>query len=193
MISRRLGCGGFAMLEVMVSVLVLSFGILALMGLFSMAGKAETESYGRVQALVLLNDMADRMAANRRVASCYAAISDGGGPGYVGSGTGTWSACTAGTLDEQSRANADITAWAALLAGSAETSGGNKVGAVIGARGCVRTAVAGTPTTPAEYVVSVAWQGLSDTAAPADTCGTGLFGSEAQRRVVSTLVSVPNL
>jgi type IV pilus assembly protein PilV len=45
------------------------------------------------------------------------------------------------------------------------------------------------------YTVSVAWQGMSSTAAPpaALTCGTGLYGNEALRRVVSTTVRVANL
>ena len=58
------------------------------------------------------------------------------------------------------------------------------------ARGCV-TADGGDV-----YTVSVAWQGMSPTAAPpaALTCGTGQYGSsDALRRVVSVTLRVATL
>jgi type IV pilus assembly protein PilV len=64
-----------------------------------------------------------------------------------------------------------------------------RVGAMIGARGCISNPVAAVPR---EFVVAVAWQGLTPTAAPAGSvCGQGQYGAnEAQRRVVTARVVI---
>ena len=58
---------------------------------------------------------------------------------------------------------------------------------MIGARGCVSTVATDT------YLVEVAWQGLVQSAAPPSTCGSGLYGNDAQRRVVTSIVQIGNL
>ena len=50
---------GFTMIEVLVSLLVITFGLLGLAGLQTRMQQAEFESYQRSQALVLLYDMVD--------------------------------------------------------------------------------------------------------------------------------------
>jgi hypothetical protein len=53
---------------------------------------------------------------------------------------------------------------------------------MIGARGCVSRNTAD----PRIIHVSVAWQGLTGTSEPTvNDCGAGLYGTEAQRRVVT--------
>jgi len=60
---------GFLMLEALVTLVLLLFGLLGLVALQARAQQAETESYQRVQALVLLRDMADRINASRYAAA----------------------------------------------------------------------------------------------------------------------------
>lgn len=181
---------GFTLIEVLVAIVILIFGLLGLAGVQVRATQAEFESYQRKQALLLLQDMADRIQANRLVASCYAlTTSTSTGSPYAGTGA-TLPTCTAGSLVQQAVANADLTAWSSALLGAAEVQGGNNVGVMLGARGCV-TADGGDV-----YTVSVAWQGMSPTAAPpaALTCGTGQYGSsDALRRVVSVTLRVATL
>ena len=116
------------------------------------------------------------------------------GTPYVGYSNTAASSCTAwGTADLQARAVADLQAWDALLKGAAETDGGTLVGAMIGARGCVSYDDAADV-----YRVSIAWQGLIATTDPltvdaALTCGKDLYGSEAQRRIVSTTLRIADL
>jgi type IV pilus assembly protein PilV len=82
-----------------------------------------------------------------------------------------------------------MTEWQNLLLGTSETLGGNSVGAMIGARGCI------TQTDPVNdiYTIAVAWQGLTDTAAPVVACGNGLYGNETRRRVVWTTLRIADL
>lgn len=178
---------GVTLLEVLISIVVLSIGLLGLAGMFSMATKAEVESYQRVQALVYLNDMIDRVSSNRGVADCYVSIL------YA---RGTLPSCGAGSAEQKGRAIADMAAWATLLQGGAEKTGGStgtSVGGLIGARGCVEKL---TPTTTyTDYRISIAWQGMGDVSAPDSTlvCGQGDYGTEGRRRVVSTLFRLPAL
>ncbi len=64
---------GFSMIEVLVTLIILLVGLLGLAGLMVQSQRSEVESYQRVQALVLLQQMAGRINANRLAgATCYA-------------------------------------------------------------------------------------------------------------------------
>jgi type IV pilus assembly protein PilV len=190
---------GFTMLEVLISLLIVMFGLLGLIGLQAQAQVAEFESYQRAQALILVNDMADRIAFNRATDAsgyvigwrCYTYTTDP--QRYLGMGNTVPAACAdaAITGDPRTRADADLAAWNSLLQGATETvtASGDRVGGLLGARGCITR-------DPASGVirVSVAWQGMAPTVASADTCATTLYGAnDALRRVVFTEVVVPVL
>ena len=66
---------GFTMLEILVSLLLIVFGLLGMLGLQAQATVAEFESYQRGQALVLAQDMVDRINANRKNAASYVTAS----------------------------------------------------------------------------------------------------------------------
>ena len=110
---------GISMIEALVTLVILSLGLLGLAGLMSESVRATMESYQRVQALVMIQDMAARMTANRSVASCYAITTDltNGSP-YLGTGVTSPPVCTSGTANQQSRATNDISEWNTLLQGS---------------------------------------------------------------------------
>jgi type IV pilus assembly protein PilV len=168
---------GFTLLEVLVSLVILVFGLLGLIGMQAYTQVATFESYQRGQALVLLQDISGRMEGNINNAASYVT-------GALGTGATDASDCTSlGT-----RAAIDLCEWSKALKGSSETKSGAKQGAMIDGRGCVQTtAVADT------YMISVVWQGLNATAIPATTCGQNSYDSEATRRAVTTLIRIPNL
>src|SRR5919202_6329509 len=83
--ATPLAISGFTLIEVLISLLILTFGLLGLAGLQGVAQRAEAESYQRAQALVLLQDMVDRINANRKVAGCYA-FSPAAGTTLAGTG-----------------------------------------------------------------------------------------------------------
>ncbi len=56
---------GFTLLEVLVSILILSVGLLGMAGLQLMSLKQNSTSYVRSQASLLADDIMDRMRANR--------------------------------------------------------------------------------------------------------------------------------
>lgn len=187
---------GFTLIEVLVAVLVLLLGLLGMAGVQVRATQAEFESYQRKQALILLQDMVDRMQANRLVAACYAITAVGGSP-FAGtnaagaSATASLPACTFGSTEAKAVANDDLSKWSDELFGAAETIGTSNVGAMNLARGCIVDNGVGTGS----YTISVAWLGTAPTAPPpaALNCGTGLYGNESLRRVVSATLQVATL
>jgi type IV pilus assembly protein PilV len=175
---------GFSLIEVLVTIIILAFGLLGLAGLQARTAALEMESYQRSQALVLLNDMASRLGS--RVDDSGASyVTDGS----LGTGDGQPTSC-AGVSAGSSR---DQCEWSNLLKGSSEQSGGSKIGAMVDARGCITQIQAPDTTsgvcTPGIYEVSVAWQGMVDTVAPSNGCGQGQYGTDASRRVVSLRVA----
>ena len=182
---------GFSMIEVLVTMLILTFGLLGAVGLMSAGQKAELESYQRIQAVILMQDMVGRINANRKVASCYAITDLTSGSAYVGTAaTAPTPTCTVGTPDQNARAVSDLTDWGNILLGASETLSGNNVGAMVGARGCVSY-----DATNDLYLVSVVWQGLSSTVASGSglTCASTVYGTAAQRRIVSATVKIATL
>lgn len=183
---------GLTLIEVLVSLVILLVGLLGLAALMTSSQKAESESYQRAQALLLLQDMVERINANRGVVECYRYTTDASaGTPYLGVGADlTALSCSAGSLTANSRAVEDLTEWSSLLEGASESAGGN-VGAMVGARGCVTLDNAAART----YTVSVAWQGMTPTKAPdaALNCGKNLYGDEKLRRVISIPLRLANL
>lgn len=182
--APRTSSGGFSLIEILVTIIIVTFGLLGLAGLQLKIQNAEMESYQRAQALLLLNDMIERMTANRANVANYVSAD------AFGTGDAQPAACTGLT-----GVALDQCEWSNALKGSAEKSGSSSIGAMIGARGCIveiqaMNAGAGI-CTPGVYEVQVAWQGLGDTVAPADSknCGEGQYGSETLRRVVSARVA----
>jgi len=180
---------GVSLLEVLVSIAILVFGLLGMIGLQARTQVATFESYQRGQALILVQDMADRLSTNRGAAGCYTTTTPLG-TGYSGTPV-----CTAavGTATTRAVADADLQAWNNLLKGASETYGTDKVGGVLGARGCI-TYTAATNS----YRIAVAWQGMGDTVAPtagdsAATCGLNQYGAETKRREVSTTIRIATL
>ena len=192
---------GFSMIEVLVSLMIVVLGLLGLAGMQVRMQQAEFESYQRAQALVLMQDMVDRIQLHRATAACFRFTNATSGSPYLGISANHAAACAASTGNDNTEAVASMNGWDSALQGASETKGGVSVGAMVGARGCVSYNAASelTDSTGAFiagtglYTVAVAWQGTTDTIAPTVNCANGLYGSEARRRVVSTQFRMPFL
>jgi type IV pilus assembly protein PilV len=186
---------GFSMLEILVSILIMAVGTLGFVGLQVRAQVAEMEAYQRGQALILVQDMVDRLNTNRKAAGCYAITTNtsAGTPSLGAGGGGTSCTASVGTTATRAVASQDLVEWNDALLGTAEVLGGNNAGSILGARGCISY-----DATTNSYRVAVAWAGLVDSAAPtvasaAATCGLNAYTSEAIRREVSATVFIANL
>lgn len=190
--------GGFSLIEVLITIVIIVFALLGLAGLQARAMNAEAEAYARAQALLLAQDMADRIAANRSEAKL------GAGGAYATAdvfGTGHADAdCTAIAPATPSDAAArDLCEWDLAIKGATETLGASTVTAVTGGRGCLAyTTSAGGDFAAygilGQFVVTVAWEGREGFGTvPADvTCGSGVI-IEARRRAVTLTVPLAGL
>lgn len=166
---------GFTLTEILVTLLITAFGLLGLAGFVIKATALSIDATQRVRAAALLNDMAGRIANNKTNAVTYVSAA------AHGAAIQNCGALAAG-------APRDLCEWNNLLAGSNDAqAGGNS--AFMGFRGCVSQP---NPLDPA-FVVTVAWGSITPGMPPADLCGAGVFGDEAQRRVIRTQVRVANL
>jgi type IV pilus assembly protein PilV len=60
--------GGFTLVEVLVAVLILAIGILGMAGMQAVGVRESQNAYFRTQADMLVNDLVDKMRANREIA-----------------------------------------------------------------------------------------------------------------------------
>lgn len=177
---------GVVLMEVLVTIIILAFGLLGLAGLQAKIQAAEMESYQRGQALWLVQDMAARLQATATRSNPPNAS------GYLTTTAGTDADADCSTKTGAAR---DLCEWNLALKGSAEvTSGGSKAGAMIDARGCISEIQPPNNTTgfcaPGIYRIDVVWQGLHPTTAPSVDCGEGSYGDDSYRRAVSLTVTL---
>ncbi|PNF81890.1 type IV pilus modification protein PilV [Stutzerimonas stutzeri] len=175
-----------SLIEVLVTLVVLAVGLLGVMALQARLQQSEMETYQRSQALLLLDDIAARITANRTAAASYVT----GTASPLGAGM----TCPTNSSTQQQR---DSAMWCAALQGASESTSSGLAGAMIGGRGCIE------PLGSNQYLLTVAWQGSLPLAAPnaSVACGKDAFdgatGSQCSndrcRRVVTTLVRVAPL
>ena len=173
--ARRTAQSGALLIEVLIAVLICAFGLLGFAGMQARAVSTDFESLQRSEALVLIEDMVSRMNANRAHAGDYVSA------GLLGDGA--VEDCTGMT-----GAALDVCEWSNLIRGNSEQRAGSAIGAMLSARGCITR-----PATSSDrYVISIAWQGIVPTAAPASPCGQGdaAFPDDTLRRTASATVCI---
>lgn len=170
---------GTSLLEVLMAVVILTFGLLGLAALQGKSHTAQLESYQRGQALALLQDMVSRMESNTGNIASYVTTAP----------LGTGATDTAECNSETTLALRDKCEWSKALKGASEVKSGVNKGTMIDGRGCI--AATGTVR---EYQISVVWKGMSEgTDQSWITCGDDQYMPALSRRAVTTIVQVPDL
>lgn len=164
---------GFTLIEVLITLLVLAIGLLGLAGMNARMLNSQFEAYQRAQAMLLVEDMASRVRSNSQAAR--------NGDYATGTVQGLSDETCASTYD----VSVDLCEWNQALRGASVEVSGQQLGSIIGARGCIDN-VSISATEQAVIRVTVAWQGLSPSVAPASACGRDEYGSDdSLRRAVS--------
>jgi len=159
---------GTTMIEVLVTIVISAFGLLGIASLQARMHVAEMEASQRAQATVLLRHITDRITANHKNGLSYVTATPAGADVQDCSGV--------------SGAALDLCEWNNLLAGAAETYSGQRMGAMVGARGCIVNTDA---VMPRKFTVAVVWQGLTPTVSPSSTtCANDSYGDDRTRRAL---------
>ena len=174
---------GFTLIEVLITFLIMAIGLLGLAGLQVNTLSSQFETYQRAQAILLAEDMANRI----RVDPIAARAGD-----YA-------DADQYGLLDEEdctvlaTSAERYVCEWNDSVAGAGVALAGQKLGSIVGARGCIEN-ITGTADGEAIVRVTIAWQGSTPTVVPASTCGQDQYGDDDSfRRTVSVNAVLANL
>lgn len=212
---------GLSLIEVLVTLVILLIGLLGLAGLIIKGHRAAYEAYQRHQAVMLANDIAERMKANQAVlpggdnltiAARYVAaatiVDPLGDPAVIG----RWAELQNGSIPDcadagvtctrEQLADYDLALWEGLLLGVAERRAVTdaSIGGIQMARGCIEGPLA-APAPENTFRVSVVWQGDVPTAAPVSTAcaqALGLYvdrngaANDATRRAVSIDLTIFN-
>jgi type IV pilus assembly protein PilV len=183
---------GYTLIEVLVSMLVVTFGMLGMAGIMARTTVVEVEGIQRAQAALLLRDMTERIQLNRRdaLAGLYgqgtsAIFAPVPTSGAGASGASTISDCSVAAT----RVARDLCEWRNVMAGANETQGGKATSALNGARGCITLA----PGTTSSYTVTVVWRGMSPSGRITETCGTLDGEDRAFLRSITTVIELGRL
>lgn len=144
---------GFSLMEVLVALLVLAIGLIGLAGLQSSSIRFNHNSYLRSQALVLVNDITDRMRANKEAVN-LGILNANQGYNNVAGAVVTGCTTTAGCSPTQMAAT-DVALWNQLIAATlpADSNGA--------ARGtvelCDGTKPAGNVCQAPSHLITINW------------------------------------
>jgi type IV pilus assembly protein PilV len=161
---------GFTMMEVLVSVLVVSFGMLGIAGTLFTADRSATSSYARQQAVQFAYDILDRMRANRTEAAVA-------GGAYTTTSLPTQpTSCYSAPCSAAGMAAFDVWQWQSNIAANLPNAAGSVTIAASGG---------GTYT----VTVSVTWSDISGASAftPSASASTSPANAIQTYTVVSAL------
>lgn len=195
---------GFTLIEVLVTIVILAVGLLGLALMQTTSLSNQLETYQRAQAMLLLEDMANRIRANSVAARDTDGVDAGYPEGDYGPPLPEEDCYDPVILDDamvNDTAERDLCYWNTALAGSGVwrdvdgdgvVDADEKLGSLVGARGCIEN-IPGS--VDGEFIIrlTIAWQGMTETKAPASDCGKDAFGDDDFRRVASIDMVLANL
>lgn len=185
---------GFSLIELLVSTVIFTVGLLTIAGLQAVAKKSNYEGLQRTTASHIAYGFLEEMRANGEGIDTYLAAPDLGG-GQLGSIPVPNCSVAATPCTPTRKATHDLWFWERVLDGEQELGADGPTGGMLMPTMCID----GPPGGGAGmYTVSIAWRGPVSLSNPdIDDCGAGLgkYGDgDAYRRVlrVSTFID-PNI
>ena len=197
-VRERARHGGFTLIEVLVTFVILAVGVLGIVSLLSVSKTSEYEAVQRARAVTMADGMLERIRNNPGGLAAYVTgldASDAIGGGSQGADEPEAN-CADVACDPDELALHDLWSWEQVLDGTGVTVGTSTATAgLAGPKGCI-TFVARPPwERSGQLSVLLQWRGLQEStdgvAAGDDVCGDGEdAGSDGYRRqvTVSTFV-----
>jgi type IV pilus assembly protein PilV len=185
---------GFSLIELLVTVVIFSIGLLGAAGLQIVSKRATFAAMQRTTATQVASGLLEDMRANGPALATYVATAQIGQKSITGvSPTDCTNATNACTTTEVSMR--DLNSWETLMDGGMETGPKGGVGGLVSPVACIAGPVDGSAGV---YVVSVAWRGAVAIADPGIIdCGanSGQYGDANEfRRVIQILTFIdPNI
>jgi type IV pilus assembly protein PilV len=184
---------GFSLIELLVSIVIFSVGLLGIAGLQMVSKKANYEGLQRTIASQVAYGMLEDMRANGSGISIYAAAPDLGGGKLSGLPVSNCRNVNTPCSPAQ-KAGHDLWYWERVLDGAQVIGVEGQAGGILTPTLCINGPAGGVAGV---YLVSVAWYGSTSLMNPdTDACGsgTGRYGdNDANRRVLQVATFIdPN-
>ncbi len=185
---------GVGLIEVLVTLVVFSLGMLSLAALQGVAKQANFDALQRTNASLMAYDLLERMRTNKAALASYVNTGDlGGGTQTINSQTVSL-ACRNADLPctKEQIAAGDLAEWETVLDGNMEMRGNEATGGLVGVTACINGPILGGS---GAYTIAIAWRGVAPMRnPPADPCGAGLgrYGDNDELRrvmVVQTFIA----
>jgi type IV pilus assembly protein PilV len=192
--NRRNRQHGFSLIELLISLVIFTVGLLSIAGLQMVAKKSNYESLQRTTASHIAYAMLEEMRTNGDGIGTYLAAPDLGG-GQFGEAPGSSCSNPAAPCSARQKAANDLWFWEQVLDGAQEMGVEGATGGILTPTLCITGPVGGGAGT---YEIAIAWYGsVSLESSDLDDCGagTGKYGDgDANRRVLQVTTFIdPNI
>lgn len=180
---------GVGLIEVLMTLLIISVGFLNMAGLQTVAKKSNYDAVQRTTAVILAQDIAERMRANPVSLEQYLTGASGIGGGALSQPN---PACTsAAKCNTLQLADYDLWLWEQAIDGASETRtlNGNttETGGLNNPTGCIDGPLSGGAGV---YTITITWRGLTELVnVSGNTCGasSGKYGDNNEFRRILEL------
>lgn len=183
--------GGFTLIEVLITLVVFSIGLLSVAGLQAISKKANYDALQRTTATMLAHDIVERMRANATQLDEYMrpAGSELGGATL----TAPTPDCVTNPCNATQLAFRDLYDWERALDGASELVSGALSGGLVDPTACIEGEFGGAAGI---YTIAIAWRGVTELSNPViHPCGVGTtkYGdaNEYRRILVITTYITP--
>lgn len=161
---------GFTLIEVMITIIVVTVGLLGMAAMQVITKKNNFEAVQRTAATALANDIIERMRVNPSQLPEYAG-NKGSPPPILGGaslGSSKPSAdCATTNCSAYQLSQYDLWEWEQMLDGASEIANGDAAGGLTLPTACLSTDVpAGVVDRSGMYTVAIAWRGAAKLADP---------------------------
>lgn len=175
---------GFSLVELLVTIVVFSVGLLAVAGLQTVSKSANFESLQRTTASNVVYGLLEDMRTNGKGIDIYLASADLGG-GVIADEPAPNCSTMGATCNAAQKAIHDLWFWESVLDGEMETGAEGAAGGLVQPTICIDGPAGGGAGI---YTVTIVWRGgVSLTDSGLNTCGdgSGKYGAgNAFRRIV---------
>lgn len=178
---------GFTLIEVLVTLLIFSMGLLAVAGLQTISKKANYDALQRSTASLLANDIIERMRANAMQLNEYTKAEGV----FIGGNTQAAAPvdCTIADCNPTQLAWYDLKEWERALDGASELVNGTFTGGLVSPSACITGPVGGGAGL---YTIAIAWRGVTELSNPVvHACGeaSGKYGDNDEYRRLLTITT----
>lgn len=181
---------GFTLLEVLITLLVFSFGLLIVAGLQAVSKKANYDALQRTTASLLAHDVIERMRANDGELEEY--VLDAGETLGAGEYAAPANDCQTTDCNAVQLAWRDLYEWERALIGASELVDDQFTGGLVDPTACIDGP---SGSSGGVYTIAIAWRGVTELSNPGlHACGedSGLYGDDDEYRrllVISTYIT----